>query len=165
MTEAAVHPRWVVTQTQPLCEQRATRHIQRQGGDVFAPFFYDRRDRPTRMFPGYLFVHILGTAAWLQNTMGVLRVLCMGSRACEVPPRLIDSYTALADEQGVVILPGVTGGDAFSKGQRVRIVEGPLQHHVGVVEGMDAQARVSVLLSLLGRQSRVHCPVALVAAV
>ena len=160
--EAAVqHPRWVVAQTQPLCEQRATRHIERQGGDVFAPLFYDRMGRELRLFPGYLFVYIQGTAAWLQNTMGVLRVLAMGSKACEVPAKLVDSYALLADDQGVVCLPK----EHYEKGQEVRIIEGPFENKVGVVEGMDAQQRVSVLLSILGRESRVQCPVALVAAV
>lgn len=165
MTEAIIHPRWVVAQTQPLCEQRATRHIVRQGGDVFAPLFYDRRNHPTRLFPGYLFVYIQGTASWLQNTMGVLRVLCMGSRACEVPPKIIEGYASLADEHAVVILPGASGGPCFSAGQRVRITEGAFENQIGIVEGMDAQQRVSVLLSMLGGERRVHCPVALVAAV
>ena len=155
------HPRWVVAQTQPLCEQRATRHILRQGGDVFAPFFYDRWGKSLRLFPGYLFVHIEGTANWLQNTMGVLRVLCMGSRACEVRPKVIEDYQVLADEVGVVCLPR----DYYQPGQSVRITEGPFENQIGIVEGMDAQQRVAILLSILGRESRVHCPVTLVAAV
>lgn len=160
--EAAVqHPRWLVAQTQPLCEMRATRHILRQGGEVFAPFFYDRFGRQLRLFPGYLFVHLQGTASWLQNTMGVLRVLCMGTKACEVPPSVIETYQVLADEIGVVVLPG----NHYERGQRVRITEGPFINQVGIVEGMDAQQRVSVLLSILGRASRVHCPVTLVSAV
>lgn len=159
--EAIQHPRWVVAQTQPLCEQRATRHIERQGGEVFGPHFYDKSGKTPRLFPGYLFVHIAGTANWLQNTMGVLRVLAMGSKACEVSPELIDSYAVLADANGVVCL----GGEPYHSGQRVRITEGPFVDQVGVVEGMDAQQRVSVLLSILGRESRVHCPVTLVAAV
>lgn len=161
MTAAITHPRWVVAQTQPLCEQRATRHIVRQGGDVFAPYFYDRWGKTVRLFPGYLFVHILGTASWLSNTMGVLRVLAMGSKACEVSPALIDGYAVLADSEGVVILPG----NYFNPGQRVRIIEGPFENQIGIVEGMDAQQRVAILLQMLGRESRVHCPVALVTAV
>ena len=106
-------------------------------------------------------MHIEGTASWLSNTMGVLRVLAMGSRACEVSPKIISDYQILADEKGVVCLPK----DHYVEGQEVRITEGPFENHIGVVEGMDAQARVSVLLSILGRASRVHCPVTLVAAV
>lgn len=159
---ALAQPRWVVAQTQPLCERRASAHIERQGGEVFAPFFYERA-RPVRLFPGYLFVHIFGTSSWLHNTMGVLRVLCMGSHPCEIAPVEIEKYEVLADDKGVVILPGQA--DMFTPGQRVRIIEGPMLNQIGVVEGMDAQERVFVLLSMLGRQSRVSCPVALVTAV
>jgi transcriptional antiterminator RfaH len=160
---AISHPRWVVAQTQPLCENRATRHIVRQGGEVFSPLFYDRWGKTLRLFPGYLFVHIEGTASWLQNTMGVLRVLAMGARACEVSPQIVESYQVLADEVGVVCLPDAT--NTFREGQSVRITDGPFVNHVGIVEGMDAQQRVAILLSILGRESRVHCPVTLVAAV
>ena len=161
LVEAITHPRWVVAQTQPQNELRASTHIERQGGDVFGPTFYDKRCRVQRLFPGYLFVHIEGTAAWLRNTMGVLRVLSMGQRACEVPPSLIESYELLADDTGVVILPG----DLYSQGQKVRFIEGPLENRIGIVEGMDAQQRVCVLLSILGRESRVHCPITKLAAV
>ena len=74
---------------------------------------------------------------------------------------MIEDYQVLADEIGVLCFPR----DHYHSGQRVRITEGPLENQIGVVEGMDAQQRVSVLLSILGRESRVHCPVTLVAAV
>lgn len=156
-----LHPRWVVAQTHPQNELRAATHILRQGGSVFDPLFYDKRQRRQRLFPGYLFVHIAGSSSWLRSTMGVLRVLCMGTRPCVVPPTLIESYEALADDTGVVILPG----DRFIAGQRVQITEGPFENHIGVVEGMDAQQRVLVLLSMLGRDVPVHCPVAKLKAV
>lgn len=153
--------RWVVAQTHPQNELRASTHIVRQGGDVYAPLFYDKRQRQQRLFPSYLFVRVEGPAAWLRSTMGILRVLSMGTHTCVVPPAMIEGYEALADETGVVILPG----DRYMPGQRVQITEGPFENHVGVVEGMDAQQRVLVLLSMLGRESRVHCPVAKLKAV
>ena len=154
----ALASRWLVVQTQPMAAAKAERHIARQGGQVYAPIFYDGCPRcaPARLFPGYLFVRIFGTASWLQNTIGVLRVLCMGTRPCVVHPTLIDTYQALADADGVVVLPDQR--DRFTASMPVRINGGPMQGQVGVVEGMDAQQRVSVLLSLLGRQSRVSCP-------
>jgi transcriptional antiterminator RfaH len=162
-----LEPRWVVAQTHPQNEPRAATHIIRQGGEVFAPLFYDKpkagraEHRIQRMFPGYLFVHVEGPAAWLRSTMGVLRVLCMGSQACVVPPAVIESYEVLADESGVVVLPE----DRFTPGRRVQIIEGPFENCIGIVEGMDAQQRVLVLLSMLGRASRVHCPVAKLRAI
>jgi transcription antitermination factor NusG len=43
-------------------------------------------------------------------------------------------------------------------GDRVRVLGGPFQGHLGLYAGMRSHARVEVLLALLGSQQRVTLP-------
>jgi transcriptional antiterminator RfaH len=56
------------------------------------------------------------------------------------------------DANGLILLKR---GPRFSRGDKVRVVEGAFCDCLGLYEGMNGEARVAILLDLLGRKVRV----------
>jgi transcriptional antiterminator RfaH len=156
---------WFVVQTQPHAEAKAKRHLANQGFTTYLPI-YRRRVRHARrseivmrpLFPGYLFVHLdpeLHRWRSINGTIGVRRILTDGDSPRCVPDGIIDEIVSRQDETGAVKI--VT--PAFTPGQAVRLLAGPLADVAGLFEEARDENRVVLLLSLLGRKVRVVAPV------
>jgi transcriptional antiterminator RfaH len=94
------------------------------------------------LFPGYLFVLIelqWHTARWAP---GVTRIVLDGG----VPDAVIAEIGG-RECNGLIELPK---RELARPGDRVRVVRGPFQGHVGLYAGMRPRERVEVLLALLG---------------
>jgi len=71
------------------------------------------------------------------------------------PARVPDSVIAeirSRERNGLVELPKLT----LEPGARVRVLQGPLQDHIGLLGALRPHERVLVLLHLLGGQQRVE---------
>jgi transcriptional antiterminator RfaH len=156
--------------TQPHGEDKAARHLGRQGFDVYLPR-YRRRVRHARrseellrpLFPGYLFVRFdPARCRWrsINGTIGVLHILADGDLPRAVPDCIIEEIVAREDESGVVRI----GSPSFRHGQPVRLMDGPLADLDGLFEEIRDEHRVVLLISLLGRKVRLQVPTELVAA-
>src|SRR3990170_3599958 len=120
-----------------------------------------RRTVSKKIFPGYILVQMVelrdddprSNQAWfvVRNTPGVTGFVGSGNRP--VP---------LAKEEGSRILrqmrvaePRIKVG--FAVGQSVRIVDGPFQDFVGVVDDLNLEkGKVKVLVSFFGRETPVE---------
>ena len=157
---------WYVVHTQAGREKSAAAHLQRQGFATYLPVCRQRRRR-TRgaamivapLFPRYLFVEAdLAQDRWrsINGTYGVRHLVCMGDRPSRVPDGVIAAIRARESADGVVALaPDPLLGQTFEPGETVKITAGPLADQAGLFDGLDAQARVVVLLDMLGRRVRV----------
>src|SRR5262245_46915511 len=104
------------------------------------------------LFPGYCFVAIelqWHAARW---SVGVLSLIMDGSRPAKVADSIIDEIRA-RERNGLVELPQ---RDRLKPGDRVRVLQGPLQGHLGLYAGQRPHERVLVLLALLGSPQRVE---------
>lgn len=162
--------RWYVVKTQPQKEERARAHLLRQGFDVYLPRWRKRRVHARRiewvaapLFPRYMFVGFdVAVTRWraIQSTIGVSHLVCSGGMPLPVPKGIVEAIRSREAENGLIEIK-----PAFLKGQPIIVEDGPFLDQVGLFECIDDDARVTILLDLLGREVRVQVPAHLVRAV
>ena len=164
--------RWYVVHTRPRAEETALRNLLRQGFSGFLPQYWKRRRHarridlvPAPMFPRYLFVAMdVAMTRWraISSTIGVSHLVCHGDRPVAVPDGVVEDIQARAGEDGMVAVePRVP----FTRGEPVQVLSGALANQVGFFDCATDEARVVLLLDLLGRQVRVKVPLDAVAPV
>ena len=156
---------WCAVQTHVRAEDKAAFHLRRQGYEIFLPKHLKRRKHARRidwvstpLFPRYLFVAIKPdiTPWWaIRSTVGVGSLICFGDSPAVVPENIITEIKARQDENGMVKLHA---GSAFKRGDRVKIIDGPLNDLEGLFESPTNEDRVTILLSLMGREVKVRVP-------
>lgn len=162
---------WFVAHTHPMKEQLAEKHLREQGFDVYLPRFKKMRRHArkveevlTPLFPRYLFVSMeLETAHWrcINNTRGISYLLQNDGLPAEVPEQMI---TVLKEKEASDGLVSVNSLIALVKGDKVRILKGVFKDYLATFETMDANQRVKLLLTFLGRETKVFLPVYVVEA-
>ncbi|MBE9508049.1 MAG: transcription termination/antitermination protein NusG [Chloroflexi bacterium] len=113
-----------------------------------------RRTVERRVFPGYILVQmILDEDSWyvVRNTPGVTGFVGMGNQPTPLRPEEVQSIMKRMEAEAPKIR--VT----FKSGQKVRIVDGPFNEFIGVVDEIDmGRAKVRVLVSFFGRETPVE---------
>ncbi|MBO0662450.1 transcriptional activator RfaH [Jiella sp. MQZ9-1] len=143
-------------------ESRAVANLERQAFDVFLPLLRSRQIRNGRasdvlrpLFPSYIFVSFDPAAtAWrrINGTFGVKRLVTLGDAPQPVDPAFMTMLRHACDDQGVFSFRNASG---FRQGERVMLASGPLAEMVGTIEAMSGTNRALLLLSILGRSTRV----------
>lgn len=138
---------WSVVQTESQREKVAAKFLKDGGFATYLPRVLVKK-RETPLFPGYLFVTI-DTQWWgIRWSIAVVKLLMSDDVPARVPDKVVDGIMRREGSDGLVKLPKVRG---LMRGDRVRIVRGSFEGHLGIFEGMSGDARVCVLLELLGR--------------
>lgn len=113
-----------------------------------------RRTVTKKVFPGYVLVQMqMDDDSWnvVRNTPGITGFVGSGNKP-----------TALAEGEVNTILKQMTEGApqvkvGFRKGESVRVVDGPFNDFVGVVDEINvAKGKVKVMLTLFGRETSVE---------
>ena len=155
--------RWYAVQCQPNREAVAAAHIINQNFEVFLPRSQRIRRHARKidvvlapLFPGYLFVRLdITRDRWrcVNSTHGVSQLVILGGGPAAVPTPIIEELQARCDNRGVLDM------DADLKpGQSVRILAGALRDLVGELNRQDANGRVHVLLTILGKPMSFALP-------
>jgi transcriptional antiterminator RfaH len=157
-------PYWAVAKTEPGRDAFAAASAMALGFTVFAPKVLTRTKRVAPLFSSYLFVQIVDQWRILERTMGLSHMVRFGDAPSRVPDAQIESLKSRMRD-GIVTLPPPPGSSRrkFMKGDKVRIVAGPLQGLNAVHSGMSTREREILLLELLGAQRQVAIDRALVA--
>ena len=156
---------WYVVHTHPRGEHLALTHLRRQDFEAYLPQYLKRRRHARRtdwvlapLFPRYLFVNMdVAQTRWraINSTIGVHYLVCNGDAPSAIPPGIVDEIRAREDDKGVVVMEH---GPLYKKGEVVQITTGALSDQVGLFDCATDDARVVILLELLGRHVRVHVP-------
>jgi transcriptional antiterminator RfaH len=103
------------------------------------------------LFPRYLFVGATDEQSWapVRSTVGLASLVRFGGQVAEVSARLIEGLRDAAEEPRAV-------RPLFKQGQKVRIVAGNYATLEAVFDMAEGEERATVLLNLLGRESRVR---------
>jgi transcriptional antiterminator NusG len=113
-----------------------------------------RRTVQRKVFPGYVLVEmIMGDDSWyvVRNTPGVTGFVGAGTR----PTALEDSEVKRILKQMKMEAPKVKV--SFSRGERVKVVDGPFTDFIGVVDDINPEkGKVRVLVSFFGRETPVE---------
>lgn len=113
-----------------------------------------RRTVQRKVFPGYVLVQMLLTDhSWhvVRNTPGVTGFVGAGSRPTPLMEDEVDQIlNAMRREAPKVKV-------SFSRGERVKVVDGPFTDFIGVVDDINAEkGKVRVLVSFFGRETPVE---------
>ena len=156
---------WYLVQTKPNAHLIATRNLLRQGCQVFMPSVKLTKRTGNRfisntspLFPGYLFMG-LGSEnkiSWhsLNSTRGVSRVVSYDRRNRPLPQSLIDELRKRCDADGIF-----QPHSQVIMGDLVQIDRGPFAEFVAKVDRLAPNARMWVLIELLGQKLRISLPV------
>ena len=135
--------RWYVVQTQPHCEGRAVKNLERQRFLVFSPrirrTIRHARRATTKLvpfFPNYVFVELdTSCEQWrcINGTYGVVRLLADGDRPSVVPVGIVEALMARMQGDGTI-----NWSDSLPIGALVRVVDGPFVDYVGTLERFDS---------------------------
>lgn len=102
-----------------------------------------------KIFPGYVMVKMVMTdESWyiVRNTRGVTGFVGPGSKPIPLSEEEVNS---MGVEKPVIRLD-------FEEGQRVRVMDGPLEGFIGVVQNVDRdEEKVRVVVSMFGRETPV----------
>lgn len=169
-TDVPVNAKWFVLHTYSGHENRVAAairqrseamNIAKQVFDIVVP----TRDTVTvkrgkkeevkeKIFPGYILVRmILNDDSWLvvRTTPGVTAFVGIGNRPTPLSDKEVDSIMRFSQ------LAAPKFKAAFSKGEAVKIVDGPFADFLGAVESIDeAKGKVKVLVSIFGRETPVE---------
>ncbi len=149
--------RWYTVFTKPRAERQVARRLAGRGIEAYVPLLEvggrkgKARDIP--FFPRYMFARFdweKEGAAPVRWTPGLTSIVTFDDR----PAWVSDEWVA-ALRTGLDALDG----DAFlslKPGERVRVREGPFRDVEAIFERrMNGEARVAILLEIVGRQTRV----------
>lgn len=107
-----------------------------------------------KIFPGYILVRmILDDDSWLvvRTTPGVTAFVGVGNRPTPLSEKEVDAIMKFS------ALTAPKFKTAFSKGEAVKIIDGPFADFLGSVESIDnAKGKVRVLVSIFGRETPVE---------
>jgi transcriptional antiterminator NusG len=113
-----------------------------------------RRIVERRVFPGYILVQmILTDDSWyvVRNTPGVTGFVGMGNEPTPLRSEEVQAIMKRMEAEAPKIK--VT----FKPGQKVRIIDGPFNEFIGIVDELDMErAKVRVLVSFFGRETPVE---------
>ena len=153
---------WYLVYTKPRQETLAQDNLVRQGYGVYLPrvrLMRKRQGRPVAiiepLFPRYLFIHLDNQSDnWgpIRSTYGVASLVRFGNEPAKVPDEFVAHLKKQEGQDGLHewAEPKMIVGD------RMRVTEGPLKGYEGVLLAKSGQARVMLLLDMLGKEVRTH---------
>lgn len=154
--------RWYAIQTKPRQEETALLHLERQGYECHLPRIRERRlirRRPVSvavaLFPRYLFACLnLATqnTAPIRSTHGVAGLVRFGLEPAPLPEGFVEQLREQDEQDGIPELGGWQTGDALE------VTDGPFTGLRAVFAARNGDARVIVLMELLGRTQRLALP-------
>lgn len=152
---------WLVIHTKARAEEQAAAQLVNQGYKVFLPKIRERKRRSNRwqwvtgpLFPRYLFVNVtLGKkdVAPIRSTIGVATIVRFGQTMAQVSEDVITYLQAHQDEE----IGAVQAKNTYKPGDAVEILDGPFEGVNAVYQLRKGEDRVTVLIELLGRKSKV----------
>lgn len=153
---------WHLIYTKPLQENVALENLSRQHYRAYLPRVRLRKRLRGRrrlvvepLFPRYLFLYLSDVDEdWgpVRSTKGVAKMVRFGATVAIVPKDLVASLQSNEDETGVQTLPE----PSYTKGDRVRISEGPMAGYEAIFAAPTGRERVLVLLEIAGKAARVQ---------
>jgi transcriptional antiterminator RfaH len=155
---------WYLLRTKTNAEQQSYDHLERQGYEAYFPRFIKRVRRldlrcvtVVPLFPGYVFVSVrIGeqVLAPVKSTRGVLNIVRFGEDYAVVPEHVISSIKRRADPRGLH-----SGPHTYPRPKdRVRVTQGPFEGVEAIFVRECGEARVLVLLDILGQERSMQLP-------
>lgn len=153
---------WYAICCKPRQELIAQENLLRQGFHVYLPRMQIRKRSRGKwmvavepLFPRYLFIRVdpdRHSTAPVRSTRGVVGLVRFGGQPAVVPDDVIEALLQREDEATGLRQDSRT---LFRAGESVKLMEGPFAGMEGVFAQEDGEARVIVLMELLGKTNKV----------
>ena len=163
MTVPRMDAGWFVVQTKPRQEDTALANLQQQGYTAWLPRLAVPRRRREQwvtvsepLFPGYLFVQLTpgkDDPAPIRSTLGARGLVRFG----QYTPQVDDTLVAFFREHEHAQQADAPASTPFQPGNPVTILKGPFAGLHAVYEMSAASDRALLLISILGRETRLQC--------
>jgi transcriptional antiterminator RfaH len=153
---------WFAVYCKPRQELVAQENLERQGFHTYLPRIQLKRRRREKwidaievLFPRYLFIRVdltKNSIAPVRSTRGAVGLVRFGSQPAIIADEVMEALSRHENAES-----GLHPCDqsVFSEGELVRLTEGPFVEMEGIFSQENSEKRVTVLLELLGRTSRV----------
>jgi transcription termination/antitermination protein NusG len=150
---------WFAAYTMSRHEKRIASHCERIGIEQFLPLYTTHRSWKNRttvdlhmpLFPNYLFVRLSPQDHGpLMRLPGLLSTVGNAAGPVAIPDRDIELLRRIIDCKSIEPHPFMTKGD------RVRVVTGPLAGVMGVVQKKSNGLRFIVTLDVIGKSVSLH---------
>ncbi len=153
---------WFIVETPGNMERVAKRHLDFLGFETYLPMRQVEKTvvgRLMPLFPHYLFVLVdMDAPRWshIRSSVGVRCILSAGDKPAAAPHDLVPAIRA-REVMGIVQMPKTAAAKAaaFEHGDVVRILDGRFCGYDALFDARMGKERIMVLLSFLGRSSRV----------
>jgi transcriptional antiterminator RfaH len=154
-------PNWYVIHTKPRQEEHARENLERQGYTTYCPYISVSKRRRNAwqtvsepLFPRYLFIELTegeDDFGPIRSTLGVSNMLRFGGKPAIIGNDIIETLRQQERDNAETPEPEVP----VKPGDRVRVLEGPFAGLEGIFQNNSKDARVVILMELLGRENRV----------
>ena len=154
---------WFILQFKSNSHNQAAKNLNRQGFETFLPLHDNTSRKLSRfinttkpLFPGYMFIKFdRAETEWykINNTYGVSRLITFNTILKSIPNRFIDNLKKRYDSSGK-LLPI----QKLKKGDQVTVLTGPFSNFIATVEKYEADQRISILMDLMGRKTKIQTP-------
>ncbi len=155
---------WYLIYAKPNQEVVAQQQLEQQGYTTYLPMIMNTKRRNGRrryveepFFPRYLFIHldqINDNWSPIRSTMGVSSLVRFGMQPVSVNDDIIELIKQRENPEGLHEVE-----DSLSKGDSVRVLDGPMMGLEGVFIAKTGEQRVILLLDLMGKTTRVQIDV------
>jgi len=159
--------RWHIALIEPQRERISCHVLRQRGYEVYYPAFPKKTTRGqgairTEMrpfFPGYMFVNQSPRGwEWLRTAPGVRTfnsLLMINGRYAILPDGEIQRIAE--KEEGLIhqILHPPPRTLPYAVGDQVKVIDGPFGGWLATIETLDDEERISLLMDIFGRESRV----------
>ena len=146
-----------------IAEDAAKRGLSHFFGDVIVPshnVLEVRRGKKVssekKFFPGYVFIKMdLNNQSWnrVKNVSSVGKFLGQANSPMEISEAEIKSVLSKMEDDVAV----VDSTESFDVGEMVKIIDGPFESFVGLIEEVDNEKkRIRVLVSIFSRETPVE---------
>ncbi len=157
--------RWYVAYTRTGMERMAQGHLDRQGFTTYLPRRRKERRHARRidsilvpLFPRYLFVAFdIEKDPWrsVNGTHGVSYLVGAGDTVSAVPEGVIETIKTRETAEGLI---EIVDAPPFTPGEVLEITRGALAARTGIFKCANDNERITLLLSLLGRDMEINVP-------
>jgi len=155
---------WYLIYAKPNQEAVAQQQLEQQGYTTYLPMIMNAKRRNGRrryveepFFPRYLFIRLDQTNdnwAPIRSTIGVSTIVRFGMQPVSVSDEVIEFIKQRENPEGLHEIQ-----DELSKGDNVRVLDGPMMGLEGVFVAKTSEQRVMLLLDLMGKSTRVQIDV------
>jgi transcriptional antiterminator RfaH len=152
---------WFVLQYKANSYHQAVKNLKHQGFETFLPLHNNTSQKKSRfvktikpLFPGYMFISLDKTKSnWhkINNTYGVSRLVTFNSTLRPIPSTFVDILKKRYDLSGKLL-----SLKKFTKGDQVKVVNGPFTDFIAIVETYGEDQRIWVLMDILGKDTKIQ---------